>query len=500
MSEPSIPTALDPHGNHVPIEEAMDKLDYYRCPQCKEFVDPRQGPKRQYFAHKRGVIDDDKSCALSSQADVDEMVDELRTSDIEKDEAQRSIRVYLGEHYEREITCFGIIPSLEWEQVPDGVDVNRLLSQLEISTKGVTNPPVPKNFHPSEPEAMIPLDPDAEEFKVDIAGPEKLDAIIGLWTAEGLSTGNLFAGDQRRARRHKSNRQIKEGEWVYVLTPITSPHLSDFVTTYKIGSYNALAFPAREETKNLLEEYGDGLKTDTYGFDVDVILPADAHPTIEAPVYGAPHEEVLIGITPPEEIDPMFEVVTIPKRTGDVVNIRQTGPGNPRYYPTTIPQDGSQRVSIHQRNSDRHRLVHLHPADSDKRTSDIEGDSRVIGVKLHIGDEAIFLSPFKEKQTHKFDHEFNPHTLPVILDYVGPKGLELEVTGSFIDDATLGPVISRFTTEIEDLAEELITWITKGCESIQIELGGLGTVELAFSQPALTTAFDLPDNKSEPIE
>lgn len=501
MSDLSIPTALDPHGNHVPIAEAMHKLDYYRCPRCKEFVDPRQGPKRQYFAHKRGVLDpEDKTCPLSSQADIDEMVDELRKSDIEEGEDQRSIRIYLGERYEDQLECFGIIPSLEWGHIPPGADVDRLLSQVDITTEGITNPPVPENFHPRESETVVSLDPDAGEFEVDITGPEELDAITGLWTAEGLSPGDLFVGDQRRARRHQSNRQIKEGEWVYVLTSVAPPYLPELVTTYEIGSLDALAFPAREETEDLLEDYGEGLTTDEYGFDADVILPADAHPTIEAPVYGTPREQALIGVTPSEGIDPMFEVVAIPKRTGDVVDLEPTGPGNPRYYPTTIPRSGSRRVSIHQRNSDRHRLVHLHPVNPDDRTPALDPDTRQIGIELHVGDESVLLSPLKEKQTYRFDREFNPHTLPAILEYTGPEGLELEVTGSFIDAAKFGPILTRFTTALDELAGELGNWITNGCESIRIDFGGHGGVELVFPQPALSTALDPSGKETESVQ
>jgi len=473
----------------------MHELDYYRCPKCKEFLDPRQGPKRQYFAHKRGVLDsEDKSCPLSSQADVDEMVDELRKSDIEEGEDQRSIRVYLGERHESQLECFGVIPSLEWGQIPQRADVESLLSQLEIATEGVTNPPVPKNSHPRESETVVPLDPEAGDYEVEITGPEELDAITGLWTAEGLSPGDLFVGDQRRARRHQGNRQIKEGEWVYVLTAVAPPHLPDLVSTYEIGSLDVLAFPAREETEELLEEHGKGLTTDEYGFDADVILPADVHPTIEAPVYGTPEKRALVGVTPSDEIDPMFEVVAIPKRAGDVVDLEPTGPGNPRYYPTIIPRDGSRRMSVHQRNSDRHRLVHLHPVDSDERTPDREATK--IGIELYVGDHSVFLSPLNEKQAYEFDQEFNPHTLPAVLEYNGPVGLDLEVTGSFIDDAQFGPRITRFTTAIDELAGELSNWIINGCESVRIEFGGHGAVELTFPQPTLATALEMGDDRS----
>jgi len=179
-----------------------------------------------------------------------------------------------------------------------------LLDDLEVTTDGVTNPPVPSNFHPSESETIFSLNPTAEEFVVDIQGPDELGPILGKWTSDGFEKGDLFVGDQSRARRHRSNRQIKQGEWVYLLTKILPNRLPDVVETHDVGSFNVLAFPARESTEDLLEEYGEGLTTDDYGFDADVILPAHAHPTIEAPIYGDPSETVLVGITPAEILDP----------------------------------------------------------------------------------------------------------------------------------------------------------------------------------------------------
>jgi hypothetical protein len=97
---------------------------------------------------------------------------------------------------------------------------------------------------------------------------------------------------------------------------------------------------------------------------------------------------------------------------------------------------------------------------------------------------------------YEFDQEFNPHTLPAILEYNGPEGLELEVTGSFIDDAQFGPRITRFTTAIDELAAELSNWIINGCESVRIEFGGHGAIELAFPQPALATTVEVGDDRS----
>src|SRR5699024_5355248 len=139
---------------------------------------------------------------------------------------------------------------------------------------------------------------------------------------------------------------------------------------------------ASEKTEVFLDHYASGLSTDRYGFDADILLPAHANPTIEAPIYAPPRESVLVGVIPSEEIDPMFEIVSIPKAASDTVTIDRTGPGTPRYYTTAIPADGSRRVSIHQRNSDRHRLIHLHPL-AESPTVDIpDTEPRRIGIEI----------------------------------------------------------------------------------------------------------------------
>ena len=488
MSNLSIPAAQDPHGNTVPIEEATpNKLDYYTCPECGEFVNPRKGTKRQYFAHKAGVLDE-TTCSLSSQADVDEMVDDLRTSDIEEEEKQRTIRVHLGEEYGVNLGCFGVIPSLEWEQIPKQKSVDRLLDQVEIQTTGVDTPPVAQNFHPSESETIFSLSPTAEEFRVSISGPQELDSIVGEWTADGLADGNLFIGDQSRARRHRSNRQVKQGEWVYLIMDFAPSYLPDIVERYTIGEHDVLAFPARDTTAELLEKYGDGLTTDDYGFNADVVLPADAHPTIEAPITGNPSEDVLVGVTPAQGIDPVFEVVSIPKREGDVVDLDSTGPGNPRYWTTTVPPEGSRRISIHQRNSSRHRMIHLH-ADTDHSEDQLQGKSHIIGLAVHLDeDEPVILSPLRERTSVTVSTDFEPASLPAILSYIGPDGLTVEIQATFLDASPLGPKITRTTQSVEEVIPELSHWVRRGCETAQFSFDGLGTVRIEFPQPELSTA------------
>ncbi len=481
MGEPSIPVAQDPHGNTVPIEEAVRyKKDYYRCPECGEILNPYKGDKiTHYYSHKKGVLDE-TDCDLSSQADVDRMVEELRTSDVEKTEKERRIRLYIGEDHLGRERLFGVIPALEWVDFTEGADIDRMLDRISIETAGVENPPVARNFHPSESEVAFDLDPNKEEFVVNVFNADHLEKIQGRWKADGLSDGDLFLGDQGRARRHRKDRQIQHGEWVYLVTTSPPSKLPDIVEVRSLGAYSILAFPARQSTEQLLEEYGEGLTTDRFGFEADVIIPGRAHPTIEEPIACYPEEEILIGVTPSPEIDPIFEVVSIPKEQDETTEIEPTGPGNPRFFHTEAPSRGSKRISIHQRNSTRHRFIHFHTEpDLLERSVDQEEDQR-IGLLIDTGAETTFLSPISQTAEYTFETEFTPVTLPTTVEYIGPEGLSIDVTVKFAADSPHGKIVTRSVDSLDSILSQMNQWALQGAEKAVLDFDGIGDVQLVF--------------------
>jgi hypothetical protein len=491
MTELSIPVALDPAGNPVPIEEAVRfKTDYYRCPKCTEIVNPRKGSVRaHFFAHKKGTLEE-TNCPLGTQADVDELIDSLRTSDVEETESARQIRVYFGETALGRQHLYGVIPSLDWDEFPSTVQrVDDEIAELEISASGLKRPPVPQDFHPTEPEVSFDLDPTSESFSVTIDGPDSLDQITGEWTADGFADGDLFLGDQSRARRHRQDRQIKEGEWVYLALTNLPGNMPGVVETETVADYTILSFPAREETRSLLENYGTGLTTDEYGFETDVILPSRAHPTSDAPLPTEPKADLLVGVTPAEDLDPVFEVVSIPKRKQDVVEIEPTGPGNPRFYASNSLDSGSRRISIHQRNSNRHRLIHTHADPEYSQTiHSIEPDQ--IGLQIVDDDTEIRLTPIEEDAVYTVSEDYAPPSLPATVEYTGPPGSDLEVIGYFPPDSPHGEQVHRTTTDLQALLPEAASWISQDCYRLTVHFDGLGTVSIMF--PPLPSDANTP--------
>lgn len=477
----SIPFALDPHGREVPIKEAIRfKTNYYTCPECEKIVNPRKGEQRQYFAHKQGELDE-VECELSSDQDVERMVDDLRTSDVEQEESQNLIRTYIGEQPGGSHRLFGVIPAIDRDQLTPGTDVDALIEQCEItSTDGINHPPTPRSFHPSEPEVIFELDPQANQYKLSFSGPSSVSNLNGEWTTDILQDGDLFVGDQTRARRFTSNRQVKNGEWVYIVTDSDPPAADDSVSVHSLGEWTLLAFPARPETENLLEDYGTGLRADEYGFEADVLLPAEAHPTADKPIIASPGTTVLIAVTPAEELDPVFEIVSIPKREGDTVELDQTGPGNTRFYKTSVPRQGSKRISVHQRNSSRHRLIHLHAADKGTETVPDQLEDADIGLRYSDGETETIVSPIGERNTLAIESEVSPVSLPSAVEYIGPTGLEVEVTAYFPESHSEAPFIRRSPGSLESILPNVGHWVTQGCKEAEFAFDGIGSVALQF--------------------
>jgi hypothetical protein len=485
MSEPTIPVALDPHGNLVPIEEAIRfKTDYYECPECNHYLSPRKGSKQiHHYAHQRGELGDD-TCSLSTQEAVDKIVDDLRTSDIEKDEQAKNIRLFLRMVHDTRVELFGVIPALDWDSISGSTNIDSIIGKISIKSEGVKKQVSPQQFHPTEPEVFLDLDADTEEFLVNVDAPQEVEDIQGAWRAEGIQPGDLFVGDQGRAQRQASNTQVRDGEWAYVVVDDVPESLPDETNVYSIAEYSVLSFPIREETQPLLNQYTEESTRDDYGFDADIVLPPHVHPTAQGPVEGKLGQQAMACITPAESIDPIFEAIPVPRKGAEPDIIDQTGPGNPRYYSEQYPSTpGSKRLSIHQRNSSRHRLVHLHATDSfthaRRENADSNGD---IGLRIAFNSQSVFLGPLSGKKSVTVPEEFDPLSLPQSASYMGPEGLEIEITASFEKDSSHGPTVRRTTADLDQKLSDIGHWLTMGCYEVSFQFGNLGSALLEYPE------------------
>lgn len=484
MSDAQIPVGLDPEGHPVPIEEALPRPNYYRCPECGDYLTVRKGEIRtSHFAHAPRTMQE-HDCPLGTQSDVEELEEEYRTSDVERTEKEREIQVFLGESHGATLRLFGVLPALEWDDISDPADIRSTLEQVQITTEGVKDNLQPSWFHPSEAEVQLALDTEAEQFQVTVDSDEAFEHIDGQWMADDISVGDVFVGEPARAKRvDTSGNQtplIKDGQWVFVIIARPPDDPSDAAKIYQLGSWTILGFETRDETKDLLAEYVDVNKTDQLGFEADILIPPNADPRSEAPVYGKPGSEALVVITPPPKADPKFEVVSVPREKGETAVIEPTGAGQPRFYRPTFPEQGSRRMSIHWTN--RHRIIHLHAQDPAEVDGDQWRQDPELGISVDTGEEDVLLNPIRGLMSTTIGPDVDRDSIDACLSFDGPEGYRLDVEARFPDDADLPTVLRRGDVTFEEVLPEVPHWATEGCDRIEFQFDAAGQVEIVFQE------------------
>jgi len=480
MTEAQIAAALDPEGHLVPIEAAERRANYYRCPECGDYLTVRKGEiRRPHFAHAPGTMQD-HDCRLGTESGIREMQEEHRKSDTEKSEQQRQIRIFLGESYGSTLRLTGVIPSLNWEDLDDPASVDSALDATTVSSEGTTESPRASWFHPTEPQVEVELNPAAEQYVTQVDSGDRFDTIDGTWQADGLEAGDVFVGEPNHAERHESDSDplVREGEWVFIIVEGTPEAVPDGVETFQIGSWNAVGFEVDEDTRSLLREYAGIEKTDQYGFNADILLPPEADSRSEAPIFGQPNEEALVAVTPPEESDPTFEIVSVPSSGEEPAELERTGPGQPRFYRPRFPEQGSRRLSIHW--TSRHRLIHLHAQDSEPDTGRDWRDEPGIGVRVQTDDETEFLHPIHGPSSITVRPSMQDRTVAEMLSFEGPEGYQIELEGEFPEDADFPRTLRRVEVPFDDAQRLIHTWAQEKCKVVTVSFDAAGQVEIEF--------------------
>src|SRR2546425_12768483 len=113
--EPSIPMGLDPQERSVHIDEALERAHFYRCPECKEYLQVRHGEVRiWHFAHVKAEKES-PTCSLRTEAGV---IEKYRKSPVEKKEAARQLRVgILANPYTDELRLVAFFPTPSWKEI-----------------------------------------------------------------------------------------------------------------------------------------------------------------------------------------------------------------------------------------------------------------------------------------------------------------------------------------------------------------------------------------------
>lgn len=381
-NEVRIPTALDSRGIEITIWEAKRFQRYYRCVECGEFLIPRKGPIRSwYFAHYPQE-NATEYCFLRTVAGVKRLTEDLRVSQIEIKERKRIVRLAILPNFDTgKASLVAVFRAPDWEEFQSEKGIEGILDTIKISGDGILKAPDPHIFHPNNPDSRILLDPSSGSFKISIESDPALPSICGNWEENGLKVGTIFAGDLSLAEKIENRSKISEEDIIYQI--VRNEEIHNHGKVLSIGEMKLSYFNADQLITH--SEQGDPLSMLSLNpFDVDVLLPASADPHGYLPIFGNSEGEALIAIRPKENLDPEFEIVSVPSTKNDPYLVKRTGPGEVRYQTISFPKLGSKRISIHLGRS--HVFLHLFVKKENLLINDKFIEREKVGIQCNYSD------------------------------------------------------------------------------------------------------------------
>ena len=481
MSEARIPYALDPRGRPVDIYRAEHKLNYYTCIECGSFLDPRQGEVNVwYFAHAK-LDPTSEECPLRTKEGLEDLLQRFRKSDVEKSESNKQIRLILSSNpYTKTVRLFGILPVLRWEDLANPVEVKDVLNSLTFQGEGIISPLQSRIFHPSEPEAKVELDPNADkyELKIKTSNFKYKSHLIGDWKAEPISVKDVFSGESNRAERRSSNSRFRNGDTFFVVQNENFQEKIESCENLVMGPWKIIKFEVNDKNKKLINRF-IGIDADTDNFYVDIILPPYATPNSESPISGKPESEALIAIIPPREKDPEFEIVSVPLGEENKI-LPRDGNGVPRIFCPHFPSEGSRRLSVHWGNE--HRVINLHAESGNKTFQKPWIEDVELGLELRTDGNITKFNPWNIEGAISIE-SVKVKENRIALNLIGPGEFKIDIIGIFSEESEDRGLIRKWDMALEDAKSILDSWTKGDCNSIILDYDSLGRIELDIQQP-----------------
>lgn len=479
MSEPRIELGLDPHGRYVHIEEASQLTHYFRCPVCEQFLQVRKGDIRiWYFAHIKAE-EDSPECLLRTDVGLKEWTKTVRRSPIERDEKARKLQIIvLINPYINRLNLYGLLPTPSWEDFSNIEEIENTINSINLFGECLEKPVSLNSFHPSEAEVFITLNPDSKLFKITIGSSPTIPSIVGEWSAPNIRTNDIFIGDSIRAVRVENNYQVKQGDTVFVVLKEQLDPTPPKSRIFRLGSFFVISFEIDQDNNKLVKEFLSHVETDPNAFDVDIILPPFAEPHAIAPIDGVAGSTALIAIIPPENLDPSFEVVSVPLDKEKEIILPNTGLGNPRFYSPTFPNCGSRRMSIHW--GGRHKYLNLHTQNREQQEIANASWNSVcnIGIRLFgTKDYSNLITPWSKSYLSPiFLNRKNKNINGIGFEFIGPEKMVFDLEGY---SQKLG-TIREYDISMEKAHRLIASWQEEGVNRIVISYGSLGEIPIEF--------------------
>lgn len=467
--EAKIPLALDPSGITVSIDEAYEYPRYYRCIECNDYLQVRHGDVRAwYFAHYPQTTES-AECSLRTVGGIENLIEDLRTSPIEKSEQSHNLRIAIIPDFYTGVAKVVALIQNPLSELNDNMDnVTIILNTLQVKGNGLLNGFDKRIFRPSRPVVRLELDPDTTSYKLDFESNPELKGLNGQWVSKGINVGDIFAGERGILERIENYRKISESSSIFEVIG-TKPQKSS-KSGLKIGKKFAIE---RTIDELIIKNNEEGKKADLSlkSFDVDVIEPQLSDPWGEDVIYGSPDSEALLAIRPRLGLDPEFEIVSVPKTADSIAKIGRVGKGKIRYHRLCFPSFGSYRITIH--HADSHVYLHFFATRENTEKVDLNIGKTLVGI-TYIDNENKFETVYPwENRTIYLKRAlipqikvFHPEEFPIEIEMKTSK----EDTEPFVKQTFKA---LEFTNLMDALAEEdfkIFLLKFKGFGSVRIRL------------------------------
>lgn len=471
--------ALDPSRALVHISEALRRTHYYRCQNCRDYLQVRQGDERKwYYAHLKfdQATPESRQCGFRDDARVSARASQLRVSP--RGEAERSKQLgieLLHDHYTGRLSLVAILPAVQFDEVPLHANLDDLLQTITLTSPQALREVNGQEFHPSEAEVAFEVDPAAAEYRVDIV-TDAFPRLAGSWTTHGLRVGDVFYGVHGKYRRLPTAEVPDPDAGAVMVIDGQAQVTSSQARILDLGKVRVAIYPPGS-----VAEVGSSPSAPGRSFTTDIILPAIVDPVSNGDVSVPEGGMATVALVPVQGRDPLYEVVTVPESTLMGVLHPVGRPDTPRLLSLPFPGPATHRLSVHSGGQHSYLQFRAVPSYSPSLSSMIEN---VIGFSVEPSngeEELTTLLPYTNPG-FQLSYRYRARLTNLGVVALGPTDLEIELEAfSIRGDET--NVHSCATLHLGDAPSRIRRLVEDGAQRVTVLFGCLGFVTFLVDAP-----------------
>lgn len=467
-----IPYGIDSRGRVVHIEEAIRGSFRYECPECGTPLECREGPQLKYFAHFRGI--GAKDCPLRTQEDWREY---LKVNPVERRERKKKLLLgVICNPYTDELSLMALFRRPSWNDFSDNTGIDRMIGSLAVKGTGIIDTPPSDAFHPREEGEYINigLDPDANNYFIEITADSAPPFINGGWSSEAVKEGDIFSGSWTKATAVENFLNLDQGDVIFILFDSAPTNLPDSAKKFSLGRHIVVGIELSDSTFEWFSSlFPDrtirSLDSVEHRFKVDVILPSWHNPRDLLSIPLSKANPPVIAILPHPNADPQFEISTIPSRLGKTRTLSTHGKGQPVLYSPELTSEHAAWLDI--RLNGFHSTLRFHSHDEHEQ---LPLNEPSVSIKF-VQDGEVKEYPLWDCPELFVD---DISKLEKGIGVTFPIGLEVTLKGKRLTNNCEILLVAELR-EPKMVQEKIREWLKEGCFEVEISAGALGKALLS---------------------